>query len=72
MPIMYQLLYNCIITLIRLNYIIGMSNYRMSGKKKVTYPTLTVVLEEGLSTQNLLQGDVSGAGDTGFPYSSST
>lgn len=33
MLIMYQLLYNCIITLIRLNYIIVKSNYRMRGKK---------------------------------------
>lgn len=48
MPIMYQLLYNCIITLIRLNCIIGMSNYRLRGEKKVTYLTLTVVSEEGL------------------------
>lgn len=68
MPIMYQLLCNCIITLIRLNYIIGMSNYRMRGKKGNFM--LIVVPEEGLSTKILLQGQVYCARDTGFPYSS--
>lgn len=69
MLIMYQLLYNCIITLIRLNYIIVKSNYRMGGEKKVAYPTLTMVPEERLSTQILLQGQVYCAWYTGFLYS---
>lgn len=40
MPIMYQLLYNCIITLIRLNYIIGLPNYRRGWGEKGNLPDI--------------------------------